>query len=76
MLMPPSPIRPSFLRSKACIFPVPLLASFFHQPVAIGAAFVFIPFVPVTAFAIIIAVRLIGVADHRHQERTTQDQCC
>ena len=72
MLVPPAPIRTSFFRSKPCIFPIPSLASLFHQPVTICAAFVFIPFMPVTAFAIIITMRLIGISHYRHQERTAQ----
>jgi hypothetical protein len=72
MLVTPSPISALFFDSKPPILPVALLSPLFHQPVPVGAIFVLIPFVPVTAFPIVVAVVFVRKANHRHQERTTE----
>ena len=65
MFVPPAPILAPFPRSKPSVLPIAALAALFHQPMAISAIFIFIPFVPITAVAIVITVMFFRKTDHR-----------
>jgi hypothetical protein len=71
MLVPPPPILTPLLRAELLVFPVPALATFFHQPMAIRPPFAFIPFVPVAAIAVIVAVMFFGYTDYRRKQRAS-----
>jgi len=49
-----------------------MLPSFFHQPVAISAAFAFVPFVPIMTVAIVVTMMFIGEARRWSQEYGSQ----
>jgi hypothetical protein len=72
MLVPPTPIRAPLLRSKPSVLPIAALPALFHQPVAISAILIFIPFVPITAFVIIITVMFFRKTDHRRKKRSAE----
>src|SRR5689334_12273064 len=60
MRVPPTPIGALLRRLKQLILPVTLLATLFHQPMAVGTVLGFVPFVPVTVVAIVISVMFLS----------------
>jgi hypothetical protein len=72
VFVPPSPVRTLLFGFEAVIFPVALLAPFFHQPVSISLILVLVPFVPIPAVAIIIPVVFLRESNDRGQQRSAK----
>jgi hypothetical protein len=67
MLVPPTPIFALALGSEPGIFAILALTPFLHQPMAIGAIFGFVPFVPIMMLAVIIAMNFTKTRNRRQE---------